>query len=103
MADLGRYVAAQLRPEATPLAAAIEATHHPRSRRDGGHAALGWAIDDRDTSPRYWHNGGTDGFSAYVAFKPHGNTGIAVVLSQAPAGDGRLERLANTLLDSFTS
>jgi D-alanyl-D-alanine-carboxypeptidase/D-alanyl-D-alanine-endopeptidase len=103
VADLGQYVAAQLRPDATPLAAAIEATHHPRLRRDGGHTALGWAIDDLDTSPRYWHNGGTYGFSAYAAFKPHENGGIAVISSQAPAVDGRLERLANTLLDSFTS
>jgi len=101
-ANLGRYLAAQLRPNLTPLAGSIEATHRPLVQRSGRQAtALGWVIDDVDTSPRYWHNGGTYGFSAYAAFKPAAAVGVAIVLSQTPCRDGRLERLGNTLLDGL--
>ncbi len=100
--DVGRYIAAQLRPGTTTLEAAIEATHKIRLRMAGGRAAaLGWVVDEVSDRPRYWHNGGTYGFSAYAAFIPAAHAGLAVVLSQAPGGDGRLEQLGNKLLDAL--
>ena len=102
VADVGRYIAAQLRPGTTALEAPIDATHEIRLRIASGRAAaLGWVVDEASDRHRYWHNGGTYGFSAYAAFIPAADAGLAVVLSQAPAGDGRLEQLGNKLLDAF--
>ena len=98
-ADLGRYLAAQLDPDATPLASAINETHRSLLRRgDHQFTALGWAIDAADGGPRYWHNGGTSGFSAYAAFNAAAGTGVGLVLSRTPSRDGSLERLGNRLL-----
>lgn len=100
--DLGHYLAAQLDPDATPLAAAIKATHRPLLQRgDRQSTALGWAVDESERGPRYWHNGGTSGFSAYACFNPRARTGVCVVLSRTPSRDGSLERVGNRLLDTL--
>ena len=103
-ADLARFLTAQLDPDATPLASAIKASHRPLLQPgDRQYTALGWAIDDLETGPRYWHNGGTAGFSAYAAFDPTAATGVGVVLSRTPSRDGSLERLGNRLLAGLAS
>ena len=48
---------------------------------DGTHAeneGLGWQID---SAGRYWHNGGTAGFSAFVGFDPKTRRGIVLLAS----------------------
>lgn len=103
-ADLGRYLAAQLHPENTQLAAAIKATHQPRLQRGPDRsAALGWGIDETDSGPRYWHNGGTSGFSAYAVFSPTVDLGVGVVMSRTPSRDGSFERLGNRLLTGLVA
>jgi len=39
---------------------------------------LNWIIDNRTTDPIYWHNGGTGGFSSYLACIPGKKTGVFV-------------------------
>jgi serine-type D-Ala-D-Ala carboxypeptidase/endopeptidase len=102
--DIGRYLVAQLHPDATPLPSAIRRTHRLRGRQPTGPAsALGWVVDDVQGTYRYWHNGATFGFSAYAAFAPASATGIAIVQSRTPAGFGELERLGNELLGHLAS
>lgn len=97
--DLGRYLTAQLDPNATPLASAIKATHRRlRQRGDRQFTALGWAVDETESGPRYWHNGGSSGFSSYATFNPTAGVGVGIVLSRTPSRDGSLERLGNRLL-----
>jgi D-alanyl-D-alanine-carboxypeptidase/D-alanyl-D-alanine-endopeptidase len=105
VADLGRHLTAQLRPDATPLRSAIRRTHELRIRRPTGWqaGALAWTIDDVEGIHRYWHSGATPGFSAYAAFVPATETGLAIVRSRAPVGPGELQGLGNTLLDRLAS
>ena len=98
-ADMGRYLLAQVRPDATGLRAAIEVTHRPLLRRGNGQwTALGWVIDKTHDGLRYWHNGGTSGFSAYAVFDPAVGVGVGALMSQTPSTGGRLEALGNSLL-----
>jgi D-alanyl-D-alanine-carboxypeptidase/D-alanyl-D-alanine-endopeptidase len=100
VADLGRYLTAQLQLDATPLASAIRRTHELRTLRPTGWqaSALAWTIDDVQGVHRYWHAGATPGFSSYVAFVPAASTGVAIVRSRTPAIPGELQSLGNTLL-----
>ena len=79
--DMTAYLTAHLRPDDTPLAAAIDlATQiHAGSSTPMG---LGWI----QQGGVWWHNGGTGGSSAFCAF--HRPTQTAVVLL-ANAGDQR--------------
>lgn len=67
LADLRRFVAALLHPEASPLKAAIELawSKQPLEKAlDGGGQALGWMIaQDGETR---WHSGMTGGFHAAI-------------------------------------
>ena len=102
-ADLARYLAAQLRPDPTPLTEAISLTHLPRAVEAPPPTpiGLGWLIEYRHGIRRYWHNGGTYGFSAYAAFEPDNDKAVVLLLSKRPAGNQALERLGGALLDAL--
>ena len=79
-ADLGRFVAAQLDPESTPLGTAIRMTQEARAGRERLRTGLGWLVTPlgRSGHTAHLHNGGTGGarsFAAYVL-----NRGVGVVL-----------------------
>ncbi|MGW0534861.1 hypothetical protein [Streptomyces sp. NPDC003032] len=42
LADVARYLLAQLHPATTPMAAAIEASHRPHHPYEGDHVCLAW-------------------------------------------------------------
>ena len=101
--DLLKFLAAQLRPETSPLAAAIRATQERRVLRPlkpERCVGRGGMIDYANEDATYWHNGATYGFSAYVGFRPRTNAALALLVSQRPTGDGTLERLGEALLDA---
>ncbi|MEZ4367171.1 MAG: serine hydrolase domain-containing protein, partial [Kofleriaceae bacterium] len=80
---------AAARGEPGPLAAALRRTHQVQVPDAGGGkaGALGWFIDDRD---RRWHNGGTGGHHAFVAFDPARNQGVVVLASTSTSLVDRL-------------
>ena len=54
-------------------------TQEPQLERDDGdNEGLGWQID---SAGRYWHNGGTGGFRAFVGFDPKTRRGVVVLAS----------------------
>jgi serine-type D-Ala-D-Ala carboxypeptidase/endopeptidase len=79
--DMLRFLAANLDPAATPLAAQLERIQRPRHRLGRGmDVGLGWLIV-RPRGPAramLWHNGGTGGFRSFVAVIR--DAGVAVVV-----------------------
>lgn len=102
--DLAAYLAAELHPDQTLLADAIRLTQAPRelARPELPLIGLSWLIEEAGGTSRYWHNGGTYGFSSYVAFEPDHGTAVALVLDRCRSGDGALEGLGRTVLDGIS-
>ncbi len=99
-ADLARFLAAQLDPGSTPLAAAIRRTQEPRARLGRvGHVGLGWMRTPlpRTAATMVWHNGGTGGAFSFVGLVPEAGVGGAVLTNTArpvdSLGVGLLRRL----------
>jgi len=79
-ADMLTYVEAQLRPDATPLARAIDMSHEPRHDFGGvDRIALGWLVRQRDSAQIRWHNGGTGGFRTFAGFDRARGIGVVVL------------------------
>ncbi len=98
--DLLLFLQAQLRPDATPMEQAIRLAQEVRraSGVEGDRlAGLGWMIKREGRSLVYWHNGGTAGFQAHIAFLPP-KQAVALLASMEPAAGRGLERLGDLLL-----
>lgn len=74
--DLARYLTAQLRPDDTPLAAAIRLTHTGHGPHD---LPLGWQRDGTALG----HNGGTGGFASFCAYDPATDRAVAILTNRA--------------------
>ena len=55
--------------------------------RPGASAGLGWQVDREG---RYWHNGGTGGFHAFLSFDPKTRRGVVVLASTSTSLVDRL-------------
>ncbi len=98
-ADMLTYLDAQLHPDHLPastlaapngktLPAAIEQTHVLHAEVAAGmHIALNWFR--RDDTGTFWHNGGTGGYSSYVAFNPQQDFAF-VILNNVSPGENSL-------------
>ncbi|MGH3534335.1 MAG: serine hydrolase, partial [Pseudonocardiaceae bacterium] len=83
--DLLRYLQAHLRPEATPLAAALRATQVPRVAAKGkDRICLVWNHRSSRYGEVLFHSGGTRGFTAFVGFCPQAVTGVAALVNTTP-------------------
>jgi CubicO group peptidase (beta-lactamase class C family) len=71
-----------------PLRRAMKLTQEPQLDRQGDNVSLGWLIDG---AGRYWRNGGTGGYHAFVGFDPRSRRGVVVLASTASS---TIERLA---------
>jgi serine-type D-Ala-D-Ala carboxypeptidase/endopeptidase len=60
------------------LRGAMRLTHETQLERGGDNEGLGWQID---SAGRYWHNGGTGGYHAFVGFDPKTRRGVVVLSS----------------------
>jgi CubicO group peptidase (beta-lactamase class C family) len=80
--DVLRYLAAQLRPEGTPLAEAIRLTQVVRELPIG----LGWMRYDKPKRV-WWHNGGTGGFRSFAGFRPETGHAVVVLANQSRSVD----------------
>ncbi|RJQ82080.1 class A beta-lactamase-related serine hydrolase [Pseudonocardiaceae bacterium YIM PH 21723] len=100
--DLLRYLRAQLTPAHTPFAESIRKTHVPRfTVNEEVSVGLGW---HRSPLPggqtMIWHDGGTGGFSTFVAFEPSSRTGVALMANRTvdPNAGENLNSLGKELL-----
>jgi CubicO group peptidase (beta-lactamase class C family) len=76
--DLGRYLAACLRPPDDPLGSAIRLCQQPRVRLGGAAAAgLAWIITDG----LLFHNGGTGGFTASMTIDQDAGHAVAALVN----------------------
>jgi D-alanyl-D-alanine-carboxypeptidase/D-alanyl-D-alanine-endopeptidase len=79
--DLLTFLAANLGLIATPLAEAMQRTHH--ARRPTDHAddwiGLGWRIRRRDGSEILWHSGSTAGYRAFLGMDLRRRVGVVVL------------------------
>jgi CubicO group peptidase (beta-lactamase class C family) len=79
--DMLRFLAANLDPGRTSLAAPLARIQQPRQRKGRGmQVGLGWMIarSPGQRGPLLWHNGGTTGFRSFAAVAR--DRGIAVVV-----------------------
>jgi len=60
------------------LRAAMRLTQENQLERQGDNEGLGWQVD---SAGRYWHNGGTAGFHAFVGFDPKTRRGVVILAS----------------------
>ncbi|HZP65016.1 MAG TPA: serine hydrolase domain-containing protein [Rudaea sp.] len=72
-ADLLDFLQANLRPEASPLRAALLLARQPREMAQGNGVGLGWNVHDSSsggqTWPVLWRASSTAGFSAFIGFR----------------------------------
>ena len=78
------------------LRRAMKLTQEPALDRTGANEGLGWLID---AAGRYWHNGGTGGFHAFVGFDPKTHHGIVLLASTATSMIDRLPDAMYKILD----
>ncbi|MFJ9448566.1 serine hydrolase domain-containing protein [Kitasatospora sp. NPDC101235] len=85
--DLLRYLQSQLAPGQGPLGTAIAQTQQPGPTIDTGPEQFspGWFCRTHNGRTRFWHSGGTGGFTSYLKFCPDTATGIAVLANTTPA------------------
>jgi CubicO group peptidase (beta-lactamase class C family) len=83
--DLLRLIGAELHPERTSMANAIELSQEIRFHASPELAlALGWhVVQLPDSSSLYWHNGGTGGARSFVGFVPGTEAGVVVLVNEA--------------------
>ena len=73
-------------PRAVRLSKTLATTLATRRQiTDGGATALGWVVTTNATGEVIWHNGGTGGFSSFIAFHPRTKVGV-VILSNTNVG-----------------
>jgi CubicO group peptidase (beta-lactamase class C family) len=85
--DLLTFLAAQLGKADAPLGsamAAMLAVRRPTGTPDLD-IALGWHVSTQEGRELVWHNGGTGGYSSFIAFCPQARVGI-VVLANSEIG-----------------
>lgn len=88
--DLLQLIDAELDAAAggtSALRHAMKLTQEPVLDRTGANVGLGWLIDG---AGRYWHNGGTGGFHAFVSFDPRTRRGVVLLASTATSVVDRL-------------
>jgi CubicO group peptidase (beta-lactamase class C family) len=96
--DLMKYLDANIGAPRTPLEHAMrEARHRHRSPRDGIQMGLGWMTMTRGPLTLVGHNGGTAGYSAYVAFDPQTRAGVVVLANSG--GFDYADRIGRDLLN----
>jgi CubicO group peptidase (beta-lactamase class C family) len=81
---------------ALALRHAMKLTQEPALGRSGDNEGLGWMID---SAGRYWHNGSTGGFHAFVGFDPKSRRGVVVLASTATSLIDRLSDALYKVLD----
>lgn len=103
--DMLTYLEAQSGRTETPLAAAMAATQEKRFPAFVVmNVGLGWFMRDYDGRRVWWHNGGTGGFSTFVAFCRRPAVAVVVLCNTGPDGlqDGRvIDKLGEKMIQQL--
>jgi CubicO group peptidase (beta-lactamase class C family) len=97
--DMVRYVEAQMGRRASPLDAAIRSSQQPIHPEGARPMAMGWMIAPLNGQPVLVHEGGTGGFSSFVAFNADHSRGVIVLSDTALTSLGGLSSVGLHLLD----
>jgi CubicO group peptidase (beta-lactamase class C family) len=83
--DMLRFLDANLHPERTRLERALESAAAPRrpTGTPNTRIGLGWHILERNGRSIMWHNGGTGGFHAFIAFERDSARAVVVLANAA--------------------
>ncbi|MDQ4034109.1 MAG: beta-lactamase family protein [Actinomycetota bacterium] len=101
-ADLLLYLQAHLRPETTPLAVALQATHIPQVAAKGkDHICLVWNHRRSRYGDVLFHSGATRGFTAFIGFCPQTHTGVAALVNATPTHRRNMIPTAYALLKAL--
>jgi len=95
--DMVRYVQANLDPASTPLAGALERAQQPVGQQPP--MAMNWMIASLGERPVLVHEGGTGGFSSFVAVDRGAGRGVVILSDTAWHSLGGLGSLGLHLLD----
>ena len=80
--DLSTFIHAQFNSEDKELALTRKETF---SINDNFSIGLGWHIFDSNTkNEKFWHNGGTGGYTSSISFKTTNNTGVIILTNISP-------------------
>lgn len=97
--DMVAYVQGQLGLLESPLAASIVASHRPVHPEAGAPMAMGWMRAPLNAAQVLVHEGGTGGFSSFVAFNEDRSRGVVVLSDTAMTSLGGLGSVGLHLLD----
>jgi len=96
--DLMTYLDANIGEPTSPLEQAMRDAHrNHRSPRPGIESGLGWMSMKRGTLTIVGHNGGTAGYSTYIAFNPDTRAGVVVLANTG--GFEYADKIGRDLLD----
>lgn len=79
--DMMKFLAASMHVEATPLGRAMQRMQHPGKNK--AEEPLAWGVGKKYDSEIWSHNGGTTGFSSYLAFDKVSGRGVVVLSNSA--------------------
>ncbi|MGB0887568.1 MAG: serine hydrolase domain-containing protein [Vicingaceae bacterium] len=99
--DLSKFILAQFNPENTELQLTRTLTHSISNNMSIG---LGWhIIYPNSNNKKYWHNGGTGGFTSSVAFRKSNKTGVIVLsnISSSSTNSKLIDQICFDLLDAL--
>ncbi|MBL7223402.1 MAG: serine hydrolase [Candidatus Brocadiae bacterium] len=83
--DMLKFLAANMRLAASPLAGAMTASHSPRAKAGSDVSiGLGWHVWHSDGI--VWHNGGTGGYASFAGFVKAKRVGVVLLANTAAYG-----------------
>ncbi|MCK7593423.1 serine hydrolase domain-containing protein [Pseudomarimonas salicorniae] len=97
--DMVRYLEAQMGRRESPLDASIRASQQPVHVEGQPPMAMGWMIAPLNGARVLAHEGGTGGFSSFVAFRADRSRGVVVLSDTAMTSLGGLGSVGLHLLD----
>jgi serine-type D-Ala-D-Ala carboxypeptidase/endopeptidase len=98
--DMVRYVQAQFGKAPEPLNADFALTHQPVANDAKAKTAMQWMLANIKGREFLAHEGGTGGFSSFVAFDPKTSFGVVILSDTALHSQGGLGSLGLHLLDA---
>ena len=98
--DMVRYVQAQLNPPASSLGSALTLAQQPVNPGSQPAMAMNWMMAPLDGRTLHAHEGGTGGFSSFVAFDLQQQRGVVVLSDTALHSLGGLGSLGLHLADA---
>lgn len=89
--DMLKFLAANLDPLGTDLAAILEnaqiARHRAKSQKSAMFVALGWHVLNYKGEEIVWHDGGTGGYTSVICFNRKHRVGLVALSNSAEADD----------------